>query len=140
MNEIDNHIASFESDLGSTKLYGFGHTGVGEDIMKMVLSKYMTILGAGEYSDDGFSNDVEPLYDHGVPMICNLIRDTPDNKFYFKYHHSAGDSMSMMNPDDMDSNVVGIASLLFILADLETSLRTPKSQPEIVEKNLRMTH
>lgn len=98
----------------------------------------MSILDAGEYSDDGFSNDVEPLYDHGVPMICNLIRDTPDNKFYFKYHHSAGDSMSMMNPDDMDSNVVGIASLLFILADLETSLRTPKIQPEIVEKNLRL--
>lgn len=124
--------------MGSTKLYGFGHTGVGEDIMKMVLTKYMSILGAGEYSDDGFSNDVEPLYDMGVPMICNLIRDTPDSKFYFKYHHSAGDSMSIMNSDDLDSNVVGIASLLFILADLETSLRTPKAQSLNVENNLRI--
>lgn len=106
--------------------------------MKMVLSKYMSILGAGEYSDDGFSNDVEPLYDMGVPMICNLIRDTPDSKFYFKYHHSAGDSMSIMNSDDLDSNVVGIASLLFILADLETSLRTPKAQTLNLENNLRM--
>ena len=72
-------------------------------------------------------------------MICNLIRDTPDSKFYFKYHHSAGDSMSMMNADDLDSNVVGIASLLFILADLETSLRTPKTQSLLtVENNLRV--
>lgn len=124
--------------MGSTKLYGFGHTGVGADIMKMVLSKYLSILGAGEYSDDGFSNDVEPLFDKGVPMICNLIRDTPDSKFYFKYHHSAGDSMSIMNPDDMDSNVVGIASLLFILADLENSLRAPKALSETVEKSLRI--
>jgi carboxypeptidase Q len=114
--------------LGSTKLFGFGHTGQGADIMKMVLSKYLSILGAGEYSDDGFSADVDPLYENGVPIICNLIKDTPDSKFYFKYHHSAGDSMTIMNPDDMDSNVVGIASLLYILADLETSLRTPQTQ------------
>ena len=32
--------------------------------------------------------------------------------------------MSMMNPDQMDSNVVGIASLLYILGDLDKSLRT----------------
>lgn len=125
---MDNHIAAFESDLGSTKLTGFGHTGSGTDIMKMVLTKYLSILGAGEYSDDGESVDVGPLFEKGVPMICNLIADTPDHKFYFKYHHSAGDSMSMMNPDDMDSNVVGIAALLYILADLETSLRTPQIQ------------
>ncbi len=47
MNEVDNHIAAFESDLGSTKLFGFGHTGQGADIMKMVLTKYLSILGAG---------------------------------------------------------------------------------------------
>jgi hypothetical protein len=32
-----------------------------------------------------------------------------------------------MNPDLMDSNVVGIASVLYILADLNNSLRAPKS-------------
>ena len=29
----------------------------------------------------------------------------------------------MMNPDDLDSNVVGIAAFLYILADLETTVR-----------------
>ena len=40
--------------------------------------------------------------------------------------------MSMMNPDDLDSNVAGIAALLYIIADLETTVRTIQVQ------NLRM--
>lgn len=31
--------------------------------------------------------------------------------------------MTMMDPDDMDSNVVGIASFLFIIADLDQTVR-----------------
>ena len=31
--------------------------------------------------------------------------------------------MSMMNPDEMDSNVLGIAGMLYILADLDKTLR-----------------
>ena len=31
--------------------------------------------------------------------------------------------MSVMDPDDMDSNVVGIAAFLYILADLEQTVR-----------------
>ena len=27
--EMGKHVAAFESDLGSTRLYGFGHTGEG---------------------------------------------------------------------------------------------------------------
>lgn len=52
-----------------------------------------------------------------------MVEDTVDSEFYFRYHHSAGDSMTMMNADDMDSNVVGIAALLFILADLNKTVR-----------------
>ena len=59
----------------------------------------------------------------GVPIFDNKIQDTPDHSYYFRYHHSAGDSMEMMNPDDMDSNVIGIASFLFIIADLDVTVR-----------------
>lgn len=82
------------------------------------MSNYLSILGAGNYSTNGFSADVEPLYEKGVPIFNNMIQDTPDHSFYFRYHHTAGDSMTMMNTDDLDSNVVGIAAFLFILADL----------------------
>ena len=56
-------------------------------------------------------------------MIKNLISDTDSHDYYFKYHHTAGDTVSIMNPDDMDSNVVGIATFLYIIADLDKSLR-----------------
>jgi carboxypeptidase Q len=88
-----------------------------------VLDKYLSILGAGNYSDYGYSADVEPLHEKGVPIFNNMVQDSPDHAFYFRYHHTAGDSMTMMNSDDMDSNVVGIASFLYILADLENSVR-----------------
>jgi len=39
-------VAAFESDLGSTKLIGFGHTGSGQTIVQQILAKYMSILGA----------------------------------------------------------------------------------------------
>lgn len=47
-----------------------------------------------------------------------MIKDTGSNDFYFTYHHTAGDSMLMMNADDLDDNVVAIASLMYLIADL----------------------
>jgi len=51
--ELSKHVAAFESDLGSTKLLGFGHTGDGADIVKNILSKYMSLIGADYYSPNG---------------------------------------------------------------------------------------
>ena len=64
-------------------------------------------------------SDTLPLGKKGVPMITNIVNDTSTGDFYFKYHHSAADSISMMNPDDMDSNVVAIASIMYLVADAE---------------------
>jgi carboxypeptidase Q len=58
----------------------------------------------------------------GVPTLKNLIADTPTSEYYFTYHHSAGDSMTMMNPDTMDDNVVAIASIFYLIADLDKPL------------------
>lgn len=34
--------------------------------------------------------------------------------------------MTMMNPDDLDSNVLGVAAMFYILADLDNTIpRTP---------------
>jgi carboxypeptidase Q len=77
--EIDKHVAAFESDLGSTQLLGFGHSGSGADIVKDILNKYLSILGAGYYEPDGESVDVGPLYERGVPIFKNSIKDTEDH-------------------------------------------------------------
>ena len=110
--------------MGSTKFIGIGHQGPGKEIVDEIQSKYLSILNATKYENRTFTADIEDLGDKGVPIFDNVIEDTADHSFYFKYHHSAGDSMSMMDPDDMDSNVLGIATFLYIIADLDKTVRS----------------
>lgn len=132
-DELDNHVVAFENDLGSTKLLGFGYDGpaAGLDIINMIANNYLSIINASLVNDEGHGADTAPLYAAGVPVMANSVYDTPDHSFYFTYHHSAGDSMSMMDADDMDSNVLGIATMFYILADLDNTL------PRTATSNLR---
>lgn len=66
--------------------------------------------------------DTAPLESVGVPVMRNEIADNESSDYYFTYHHSAGDSMNVMNPSDMDDNVVAIASIFFLVADLDQTL------------------
>ena len=38
--------------------------------------------------------------------------------------------MTVMNADDLDSNVVGLAAMMFILADLENTIPRPGLGPK----------
>lgn len=118
--ELGKHIVAFEDDLGSTRLLGFGYSGDprGKAVVQMIGEKYMPILNASVVNDAGEAVDTGPLLANGVPTMANVVLDNESHDFYFQYHHSAGDSMTMMNPDDLDSNVVGVAAMFFILADL----------------------
>ena len=91
----------------------------------------MGILNASYLSDDGHAVDTGPLLQMGIPTMINLIEDTPDHEYYFTYHHSAGDTMSIMDPNELDSNVVGVAAMFYILADLEKSI--PKPDIKIID-------
>lgn len=88
----------------------------------MIGSKYLSILNASIVNDQGEAVDTGPLYENGVPTMANVVSDNASHDFYFQYHHSAGDSMTMMNPDDLDSNVVGVAAMFYILADLDVTI------------------
>ena len=115
--------------MGSTKLLGFGYQGDarGKVIVQDIANKYLSILNASMVSDDGGAVDTGPLYEKGVPTMINLIEDNQSHDFYFSYHHSEGDSMTMMNPDLLDSNVVGVAVMFYILADLDNTIPRPQS-------------
>lgn len=52
----------------------------------------------------------------------NLVKDNPTNDFYFTYHHSQGDAMTMMNADDLDDNVIAVASMFYIIADMNQTI------------------
>lgn len=85
----------------------------------------MTLINANLVTDDGGAADTGPLRQIGIPTMTNQIKDDPEHTFYFTYHHSAGDSMTMMSADDLDSNVLGVACMFYILADLEASIPKP---------------
>ena len=85
----------------------------------------MGAVNAQNISDDGEAVDTGPLLALGIPTMINLIKDTPDHSYYFAYHHSAGDSMTMMNADQLDGNVLGVAAMFYILADLNNSIPKP---------------
>jgi len=52
----------------------------------------------------------------------NKVKDSSDKKFYFRYHHTAGDSMSVMNANEMNRNVMAISSMMYLIADLNEQL------------------
>ena len=121
-NEIEDHIISFESDEGTTRLYGFGFSGGanGLKVIKNIAEKYLLAINASQIvANDGEMMDTAPLLALGVPAVRNEIADTEDREYYFSFHHSAGDTVDVLDADDMDSNVKGIASLFFIIADMD---------------------
>ena len=125
-NEMDNHVVAFESDIGSSDIYGFAFNGgvIGYNILKILGEVYLKDYEASliTYGNAG-NSDNEPLFnDYKVPQMRNLVKDTDDDKFYFTYHHSAGDSMSIMNAHDMDRNVVLIAGMMYMIADLPSAI------------------
>ena len=91
----------------------------------MIGNTYMGILNASVVNDKGEAVDTGPLFEKGVPTMANYIEDNESHDFYFSYHHSAGDSMTVMNGDDLDSNVAGLAAMMYILADLESTIPRP---------------
>ena len=121
-NEIDDHIICFESDYGTTRIFGFGFSGGanGLKVINSIADKYLKAINASQIvANDGEMMDTAPLLALGVPTVRNEIVDTEDREYYFSFHHSAGDTVDVLDADDMDSNVKAIASLFFIIADMD---------------------
>jgi carboxypeptidase Q len=122
LNEMDKHIVAFESDEGTTNIHGFGFTGGpnGFNIVNSIGEYYFRDLNASKILyGEGNMTDTRPLLEgFGIPSMRNLVDDTDDKSYYFTYHHSAGDSMNVMDSNDMDKNVIVIAGMLYIIADL----------------------
>lgn len=120
--EIDDHIIAFESDEGTTRIYGFGFSGgaKGLKVIQTISEKYLRAINASQIiENDGEMMDTAPLLARGVPAVRNEIADDETHDYYFAYHHSAGDTVDVLDADDMDGNVRAIASLFYIIADMD---------------------
>lgn len=130
-NELSKHVVAFESDEGVTQLKGFGFNGSPKAYSIVNIICYIM-----QYSNDyhkvyynnGTAVDTTPLYNAGIPQMINILDDPLSQTYndqYFYYHHSAADTISVLTQSAMDSNVIGIASMFYTIADL----------PEMLPKN-----
>eukprot|EP00825_Cyclidium_porcatum_P016059 TRINITY_DN1922_c0_g1_i5.p1 TRINITY_DN1922_c0_g1~~TRINITY_DN1922_c0_g1_i5.p1 ORF type:complete len:274 (-),score=47.21 TRINITY_DN1922_c0_g1_i5:257-1078(-) len=122
--EMSKHVLAFEDDLGSTKPYGFGFTGSAEAkaIISNITQQYLYPINCTYIVDGGGGSDTVPLEQLGIPSMNNLVQDSATHDFYFTFHHSQGDTMAIMNADDLDDNVIAIASMAYIIADMDQTL------------------
>ena len=64
-------------------------------------------------------SDIESLQGAGVPVFCFH----QDASRYFDYHHSADDTLAIVDPAQLNQNVAAWASTLYLLADSAIDFR-----------------
>jgi len=134
--EMPNHFAAIETDNGAGHPLGLYIKGSAET--KAMLAPVAAILrdsGAGILALTEHSGaDIQPLDKAGVPTFLPI----QDSRFYFNYHHTAGDTLDKIMPKELAENSAVVAVTAYALANLEQPLpRVPVSEPAhwIVEQS-----
>ena len=117
--EAANISILFESDLGVFTPYGIRFSGSAQAkaVMEEVGQLLMAINSSMVY-DNGGGTDVAWWRPEAVPT-ASLANH---NEKYFWFHHSDGDTMSVLDPMDMDLASAVWTVYAFVLADMETIL------------------
>ncbi len=119
-NEIANHFAAIETDLGAGHPLGFYAQGKPELlILLQPLASILQSQGAGVTRlVEETGTDVEPLGAAGVPTFAPI----QDSRTYFNYHHTAADTLDKVNPKELQENCAVVAALAYTLASMPQSL------------------
>lgn len=120
-HELDNFKAVIESDEGTFTPLGLGYKNVGR-LGRCTLRHMLKLtkrLHTHRLSDNYEGSDIELFSDVGVPGLSLLN----ENSKYFYYHHTAGDSITVEDPDALDRSTALFASTLYVLANLDINLR-----------------
>jgi len=126
LNEIANHFAAIESDMGAGHPLGF-EAKTHPDVIQMLapVSTLLRSQGAGLMRRTaGTETDITPIAELGVPAF-GLWQDT---RFYFNYHHTAADTLDKVDPHELAENASEMAVLAYALANLPQPL--PRETPQ----------
>lgn len=118
-DEVADHVLAMESDGGVFSPLGFGFTGSDEafEIMQAV-GHLLDPIGAGSITRGGGGADIGPIMALGVPGMGLRV----DGSKYFWYHHTAGDTIDKLDPDEMARSVAAMAVIAYVIADLPERL------------------
>ncbi|XP_055637461.1 carboxypeptidase Q-like [Toxorhynchites rutilus septentrionalis] len=119
-NEKKEFNFFFESDIGTFEPRGLDFTGNkdAECVFREVV-KLMTPLNATQFetpSDGG--PDISHWTSRGFPGASLMNK----NEKYFWFHHSAGDSMAVEDPKNLDKCTALWAAAAYVIADLSISI------------------
>lgn len=116
---VSNYDLVMESDLGVFKAQGIQFTG-NDAAMKVMqqVGQLLAPINATLVTDGGDGTDIDPWMEAGVPgaSLAN------ENDRYFWFHHSHGDTMSVLDPDDVDLCAITWAVTAYAVASLDDML------------------
>lgn len=116
-DNVANHFAAVEADLGASHPLGFLFAGKADAIRLFApISKVLLAQGAGQTQvQAGVGADIDPLTRAGVPSFAPWF----NQQSYFNYHHTAADTFDKIDPRQMSENASLVAVLAYGLANLE---------------------
>ncbi|MFN6964847.1 MAG: M28 family peptidase [Pyrinomonadaceae bacterium] len=119
-NNIANHFAALESDLGASHPLGFNFAGKPEALPYLApLSKILLSQGAGlSQVLPGVGADIANLTQRGVPSFAPWF----NQQTYFNYHHTAADTFDKVDPKQLAEVGSVMAVLAYGLANIERPL------------------
>src|SRR5262245_9699157 len=120
-NNMANHIAAIESDLGAGHPVGFyAHINPKTLPMLQPIADILQSSGAGVIRavTRPVGADISPLSNVGVPGFAPI----QDNRTYFNYHHTPADTFDKINPRELGENAAVMTLLAYAIANLPETL------------------
>ncbi|MBN9587737.1 MAG: peptidase M28 family protein [Alphaproteobacteria bacterium 64-11] len=121
-NELSSIAIAGESDLGADRVFSLqlpAGAWDNDDIkpLRAILAPLKVIPSTVPAEDGG--SDVENIHAAGVPVLAL----NQDASRYFDYHHSADDTLAVVDPAQLRQNVAAWAATLDMLADSAADFR-----------------
>jgi hypothetical protein len=119
-DNMANHFAAIESDLGASHPVGFVFAGRPDALPYLApISNILSAQGAAmSQVQAGVGSDVGPLTQSGVPSFAPWF----NQQTYFSYHHTAADTFDKVDPKELSQVGSLMAVLAYGLANLEQPL------------------
>ena len=118
-DRIAGHVLAIESDGGVFRPRGFDFTG--SDSAYAIIRQVATLLAplqADAIERGGGEADIGPLMERGVP---GMGLRTVDER-YFWYHHTQGDTLDKLDPEELARCVAVMAVVAYVVADMPEPL------------------
>ena len=119
-NEMANHYAAIEADLGAGHPAGFFFAG--DASLATLLAPLARILessGSGVIRDSAEAGaDIIPVTVAGVPGFAPIF----DSRYYFNWHHTPADTLDKVDPKELNDVAAVCAVLSYGLANMDATI------------------